>query len=315
MTRIVRAVKHDAGMDLNLLRVFDALWHERKVAAAAERLKLSPPAVSNALARLRRATGDELFIRTPQGMLPTPQAEAMAPAIVAALAAIRGSLAQPRSFEPGLSARRWRLAMSDIGEIVFLPRLAAALRERSPQAQLQALRSGRHELRDALTRGDIDLAVGWLPDLRAGFHRRRLFEQRYVLLMAGAHPLAKGRLTAARLAAQPQVQVLAEGTGHERVDTLLRQHGIERRVPLALPHFAALPWVLRAGDGVAIVPFKLAAQVAGPLGLAVRELPVALPAFEVSLLWHHRAHDDPAHRWMRGLWVELFTEDTKKPAG
>ncbi len=310
----------EAGtLDLNLLRVFDALWHERKVVAAAERLKLSPPAVSNALARLRRASGDELFTRTPQGMLPTPHAEAMAPAIVAALAAVRGSFARPRSFEPGPSTRRWRLAMSDIGEIVFLPRLAAALRGQSPQAQLQVLRDGgspgRHALRDALARGDIDLAVGWLPDLRAGFHRRRLFEQRYVLLMAGTHPLAKGRLTAARLAAVPQVQVLAEGTGHERVDALLRRHGIERRVPLALPHFAALPWVLRDGDGVAIVPFKLAAQVAAPLGLAVRELPVPLPAFEVSLVWHHRAHDDPAHRWMRGLWVQLFAEGEKKPAG
>lgn len=308
-------MKHGAPLDLNLLRVFDALWHERKVAAAAERLGLSAPAVSNALARLRRATGDELFTRTPQGMLPTPQAESMAPAIVAALAAIRGSLARPRSFEPGLSTRRWRLAMSDIGEIVFLPRLAAALREHSSQAQLQALRSGRHELRDALTRGDIDLAVGWLPDLRAGFHRRRLFEQRYVLLMAGAHPLARARLTAARLAAVPQVQVLAEGTGHERVDALLRQHGIERQTPLSLPHFAALPWLLREGDGVAIVPCKLAAQVAEPLGLAVRELPVPLAAFEVSLVWHHRAHDDAAHRWMRGLWVQLFAEGEKKPAG
>lgn len=318
-------MKHDAAMDLNLLRVFDALWHERKVVAAAERLKLSPPAVSNALARLRRATGDELFTRTPQGMLPTPQAEAMAPAIVAALAAIRGSLARPRRFEPAASTRHWRLAMSDIGEIVFLPRLAAALRAQSPQARLQVLRGGRaegrHALRDALTRGDVDLAVGWLPDLRAGFHRRRLFGQRYVLLMAATHPLAllpRGRLTAARLAASPQVQVLAEGTGHERVDALLRQQGIERSLPLSLPHFAALPWVLRDGDGVAIVPFKLAAQVAAPLGLAVRELPVALPAFEVSLVWHHRAHDDAAHRWMRGLWVELFSETgtgEKKPAG
>lgn len=300
-------------MDLNLLRVFDALWHERKVVAAAERLRLSPPAVSNALARLRRATGDELFTRTPQGMLPTPHAEAMAPALVAALATLGQSLARPRRFEPAESQRAWRLAMSDIGEIVFVPRLAAALRERSPAATLQVQRAGRGALREALTRGEVDLAVGWLPDLRAGFHRRRLFDQRYVLLMAGSHPLARGRLTPARLAAAPQVQVLAEGTGHERVDALLQQHGVARRTPLALPHFAALPWVLRDGAGVAVVPYKLALQVAAPLGLVVRELPLALPAFEVSLVWHHRTHADAAHAWMRGLWVELFAEN-KKPA-
>jgi DNA-binding transcriptional LysR family regulator len=303
-------MKHDGAMDLNLLRVFDALWHERKVVAAAERLKLSPPAVSNALARLRRATGDELFVRTPQGMLPTPHAESLAPALVAALATLSGSLARPRRFEPGASARHWRLAMSDIGEIVFLPRLAALLRQRSPQSRLQAVRAGLGSMREALARGEVDLAVGWLPDLRVGFHRRRLFEQRYVLLMGGGHPLARGRLTLARLAAVPQVQVLAEGTGHERVDGLLRQQGLVRQTPLSLPHFGSLPWLLREGPDVAVVPHKLAAQVAPPLGLVLRELPLALPVFEVSLVWHHRAHDDAAHRWMRGLWVELFAENT-----
>jgi DNA-binding transcriptional LysR family regulator len=294
-------------MDLNLLRVFDALWHTRKVVAAAERLKLSPPAVSNALARLRRATGDELFTRTPQGMLPTPHAEAIAPALTAALAAIDGSLARPARFVPRSSGRSWRIAMTDIGEITFLPRLMAALHERAPQAVVHTVRNSPQDTRQAMTLGGVDLAVGWLPELEAGFHSRHLFEQRYVLLMDAANPLARGRIGPARLASAPHVQVLAEGTGHERVERLLRQQGVERQAPLALPHFAALPWVLRGSHHVAVVPFKLAAQVAGPLGLVQRELPVALPRFEVSLVWHHRAHADPAHRWMRALWAELFS--------
>lgn len=294
-------------MDLNLLRVFDALWHERKVVAAAERLKLSAPAVSNALARLRRATGDELFTRTPQGMLPTPHAEAIAPALTAALAAIDGSLARPARFMPASSTRVWRIAMTDIGEITFLPRLMAALHERAPQAVLHTVRNGLQDTRQAMTSGGVDLAVGWLPGFEAGFHRRRLFEQRYVLLMDAAHPLASGRITASRLAAEPQVQVLAEGTGHEGIDRLLRQQGIERALPLALPHFAALPWVLRQSRYLAVVPVKLAAQVAAPLSLVARELPVPLLRFDVSLVWHHRAHADPAHRWMRSLWAELFS--------
>jgi DNA-binding transcriptional LysR family regulator len=294
-------------MDLNLLRVFDALWHTRKVAAAAQRLQLTPPAVSNALARLRRATGDELFTRTPQGMLPTPHAEALAPALTSALAAIDTSLARPARFVARNSARVWRIAMTDIGEIVFLPRLLAALHERAPSALLQTVRNSPADTRQAMTSGAVDLGVGWLPELEAGFHRRRLFEQRYVLLMDTSNALARGRITPARLAAAAHVQVLAEGTGHERVERLLRQHGIERQATLALPHFAALPWVLRESDRVAVVPYQLAAQVAGPLGLVQRELPAVLPRFEVSLVWHHRAHADPAHRWMRGLWAELFS--------
>jgi DNA-binding transcriptional LysR family regulator len=283
-------VKHlETTIDLNLLRVFDALWHTRKVVAAAERLQLTPPAVSNALARLRRATGDELFTRTPQGMLPTPHAQAIAPALTQALAAIDGSLARPARFVPRSSGRTWRIAMTDIGEIVFLPRLLAALAERAPQALLHTVRNRASDTRAALTEGSLDLAVGWLLELEAGFHRRRLFEQRYVLLMAAAHPLSRGRITPARLATVPQVQV------------------IERQATVALPHFAALPWVLRDAVRVAVVPHQLAAEVAGPLGLVVRELPAALPRFEVSLVWHHRTHAEAAHRWMRGLWVELFS--------
>jgi DNA-binding transcriptional LysR family regulator len=296
--------------DLNLLRVFDALMHEGKVVTAAARLGLSPPAVSNALARLRRATGDPLFVRSAQGMRPTPHAQTLALTVGPALQALQQALASPRAFEPKATGRRFRVAMTDIGEIVFLPRLMQVLQTEAPQVVIHTVRNAAAATRDEMARGGVDLAVGWLPDLDAGFHQRRLFEQRYVCLMAVGHPLAKGRLTAERYRKAQHVVVLAEGTGHDRVAKLLRQLGAQALVPLALPHFVAAPWILADTALVATVPLKLAQQVAGPLGLAVRELPkdlpLELPPFEVNLFWHERVHRDPGHRWLRERWARLF---------
>lgn len=294
------------SFDLNLLRVFDALMRERKVAAAALRLGLSAPALSNALARLRRATGDELFTRTPQGMQPTPRAQAMASTLADALARIEASLGPAPVFDPIRSARHFRLAMTDIGETVFLPTLVRELPTLAPQLTLATVRGSTAELREAMADGRVDLAVGWLPDLSAGFHARRLFEQRYVCLMAAAHPLARGRLTPARLAAARHAVVLAEGTGHERVERLLKAAGVRRPTVLQLPHFAAVPHIVAASDLVATVPHKLAERVAGPFGLAVREWPLALPSFAVDVFWHRRVHQDAGNRWLREQLARWF---------
>jgi DNA-binding transcriptional LysR family regulator len=299
-------------MDLNLLRVFDALWQERKVVAAAQRLQLSAPAVSNALARLRRATGDELFTRTPQGMLPTPHAQAIAPALTEALARIDASLARPARFMPASSARSFRIAMTDIGEIVFLPTLMRALQQQAPELSVSTVRNTAVQLAQAMAEGTVDLAVGWLPDLAAGFRQRRLFEQRYQCLMAAGHPLARGRLTSARFASARHALVVAEGTGHERVEKQLQRHGVKRLLPLQLPHFVAVPWIVADTDLLVIVPQTLAQKVAAPLGLVVRELPVELPGFEVNLFWHQRVQADPGHRWMRELWAQLFGQPAPK---
>lgn len=296
------------AFDLNLLRVFDALMQERKVAAAAGRLGLSAPALSNALGRLRRATGDELFTRTPQGMQPTPRAQAMAATLADALARVEASLALAPSFDPAASTRHFRLAMTDIGEIVFLPTLMRELPRMAPRLTLGTVRGSTVDLREAMADGRIDLAIGWLPDLAAGFHKRRLFDQRYVALMAAAHPLAHGRLTTARLAAARHAVVRAEGTGHERVERLLAAAGIARPTVLQLPHFVAVPHIVAASDLVATVPHKLAERVAAPFGLVVRDLPLALPRFEVDLIWHRRVHQDGGNRWLREQLARWFGE-------
>ncbi len=293
-------------LDLNLLRVFDALSSEHKVVAAAARLKLSPPAVSNALARLRRATGDQLFTRVPGGMQPTAYAQAIAPAINQALAAIDNALTARAPFAAERSARAFRVAMTDIGEIHFLPRLLQAVRRAAPAVVLSTVRDSAINLREEMARGSVDLAVGWLPDLSAGFHQRRLFTQRYVCLMAQSNPLARGTLTKSRFLAAGHVQARAEGTGHQHVDKLLRRAGLPRELVLSVPHFVALPFIVAASDLVAVVPEVLAERTASGLKLVCRDTPVALPSFEVNLFWHQRVHRDAANQWLRDLVVQLF---------
>jgi DNA-binding transcriptional LysR family regulator len=296
---------HDK-LDLNLLRVFDALMTDRQVAAAAQRIGLSAPATSNALARLRRATGDALFTRTPAGMQPTAYAQAVAPGIAQALATLEQSFAGPAAFDPATSRRAFRLAMSDIGEIWFLPTLMAALREAAPQVTLATVRPGTVELKAAMADGRVDLAIGWLPELGAGFHQRRLFTQRYVLLMAAGHPLARGRLTAERFRRARHAVVHAAGTGHERIAALLRRAGVAAPAVLALPHFVAVPYIVGESDLVVVVPEKLAERAAAPFGLAWREPPFDWPTFEVNVFWHQRAHQDAGNRWLRETLARRF---------
>lgn len=293
-------------LDLNLLRVFDALMGERQVAAAARRLGLSAPATSNALARLRRATGDALFTRTPAGMQPTAYAQGIAAPVRAALAALEQSLQGPARFDAATSRRAFRVAMSDIGEIWFLPTLMAALRAEAPSVTLATVRPGTVELKTTMADGGVDLAIGWLPALGAGFHQRRLFAQRYVTLMAAGHPLARGRLTRERFLRARHAVVQAAGSGHERVQALLRRAGVPDPVALQLPHFVAVPYIVAESDLIVTVPEKLAERAVAAFGLVQRELPIALPSFEVNVFWHQRAHQDPGNRWLRERLTQLF---------
>jgi DNA-binding transcriptional LysR family regulator len=160
--------------DLNLMVVFDALMRERQVSRAAAELGLSQPAVSNALARLRRLLGDPLFVRTPGGMAPTPRALAMAPAVGQALAQLRGALNTAAGFDPAASTREFRLGMTDVGEIYFLPGLLRALGERAPGVLVSTARHSAVQLAEALAGDQLDLAIGLLPQLQGGFFRRQL---------------------------------------------------------------------------------------------------------------------------------------------
>ena len=298
-----------SDIDLNQLVLFQQLMVERRVSKVAENLGLTQPAVSNTLAKLRRQFGDDLFVRTPTGMMPTPFAEQLAEPIGYALGMIHSGLNQHTSFDPASVKRSVTIGMTDIGEIVFLPELVERLRQAAPGVSLCTVRTTATNLRDDMEAGKVDLAIGPLPQLKAGFFQRRLFRQRYVCLFRKGHALDRKRLTLADFKAAEHLIIVSAGTGHGKVDELIRRAGIERSVRLTVPHFVSVGHILRRSDMVATVTERLAESLAEPFDLSFRRHPVELPEIAINVFWHAKVHRSPAHQWLRGVVFDLFGED------
>jgi len=298
-----------SDIDLNQLVLFQQLMVDRHVSKAAENLGLTQPAVSNTLAKLRRQFGDDLFVRTPTGMMPTPFAEQLAEPIGYALGMIHSGLNQHSRFDPASVRRSVTIGMTDIGEIVFLPALVERLRQEAPGVSLSTVRTTTTNLRDDMEAGKVDLAIGPLPQLKAGFFQRRLFRQRYVCLFRKGHSLDRKRLTLADFKAAEHLVIVSAGTGHGKVDELIRRAGVERSVRLTVPHFVSVGHLLRRTDMVATVTERLAESLVEPFDLTFRPHPIDLPEIAINVFWHAKVHRSPAHQWLRSVVFDLFGED------
>lgn len=296
-------------IDLNLLTVFMQLYEDRKVSLAADNLNLSQPAVSSALARLRRLLGDPLFLRTARGMQPTPLADQLAVPIGNALASIRDALANQEHFEAATSTRQFTIAMTDIGEFHFLPQLITKLEQAAPGVSINTVRSTAVNLKFDMETGRVDLAIGHLPDLTTDFHRRTLFPQRYVCLFRHGHAMDCAAPTLETLQAASHAVVVSAGTGHGRADDFLKRAGIHRAIRLRVPDFVALADILESSDLVATVPMAFAMRSVKHFKLRYIEHPVALPPIDIDLFWHAKQHRDSANCWLRDLITQHFQVD------
>jgi DNA-binding transcriptional LysR family regulator len=295
-------------LDLNLLRAFDAVLRDGSVTAAAGRLGLSQPAMSNALARLRRLLGDPLFMRTPGGMRPTPFAQQLAAPVQQALDLIRASLSQQAGFEPRTSDRIFRLQLTDVGEIAFLPPLLERLQRDAPRVRIETQHLPQDEVSDALATGEVDLAVGFLPELSQGVVQRHLFRDRYVCLVRADHPRIRSRLTLAQFLAATHVLVSSRGSAHEIVEQTLRNQGVVRKIALRVPHFTVVPMILARTDHMVIVPEGLVRAITRFGRFKALKPPVDIPALDVKVHWHERFDQDPGIAWLRGVLVDLHAQ-------
>ena len=295
-------------LDLNLLVVFNELLTERRVARAADKLGVSQPAVSNSLAKLRRLFDDELFLRTPKGMEPTPYAEQLAESVGYALAMIHSGINQRTEFEPASAERSFTISVTDVGEIYFMPPLIERLRTEAPRVALSTVRSTATTLRDDLESGRVDLAIGLLPQLKAGFFQRRLFSQSYVCLMRRGHRLDKKRISLSEFTAAEHLVVVSAGTGHSKIDELLQRSGVDRTVRLTVPHYVSVGHILQASDLLATVPERLADRLLEPFGLVKVPHPAKLPEVAINVFWHAKYQRAPSNRWLRGILFDLFAD-------
>lgn len=297
---------HD--IDLNLLSVFQEVYRERQISSAARKLGLSQSAVSNALARLRRSFGDELFVRTASGMQPTPLATQMAEPIGVAMAQVALALNQRSRFDPATSSRRFVLAMTDVGEIYFMPTLIERCKLLAPLVEISSMRAGSLALKEEMEGGRVDLAVGPFEDISEALYQRQLFRQPYVTMMRKGHPLAKGEMTLARFVKAEHMLVDANESPYDRINALLARAGVGPSVRFRVPHFTAVPYMVSTSDLVVTVPQKLAERAALPFGLEWIVPPLELPTLQTNVFWHRRYNQDPGNQWLRGLLAEVFAE-------
>jgi len=290
-------------LDLNLLRVFDAVLRGRSVTAAAAQLALTQPAVSNALARLRGAFDDALFLRTPQGMAPTPFARELAEPVRQALALLEAALAHGPGFDPATSSRSFRFYMSDLGQIEFLPPLLERLRRSAPQVRLEAVALEPEDIAGALAAGSLDLAIGFLPALGPPLRRRALFKDPYLCLMRADHPISA--LTRKKFLEASHALVTYRG-GHRVVEEALERAGVGRRIALRVPHFTVVPMVLERTDLILTLPARVARVFERRGSLKALPPPVPIPLAEVAVHWHERFDADAGNRWLREQIAELL---------
>lgn len=293
-------------LDLNLLELFESVWRTRNLTATGERLGLSQPAVSRGLARLRETYGDELFVRQQRGVQPTPFAQTLAEPVSAALAIVRRTIEKP-SFSAAEDTRRFCIALSDIGERYFLPRLAAWLAGHAPRVSIDTVSPSRGDLLTGLSSGEIDLAVGFLPGLGKQVQDKRLFREKFVYVARQGHPRVDGRLDADQLREIPHVVGSPYGTQHAAaVEKVLTGPRVRAVVAMRVRSFLSIGPIVAGSDLVAVVPSNLATLVAEHVALQLVPPPVRFPGFDVSMVWHRRFNRDPGGAWLRDVFSQLF---------
>lgn len=302
-----------AGIDLNLLVVLDALMTERHVTRAGERIGLSQPATSNALARLRRLTQDDLFVRTRAGLQPTPGAIALAQQIQPALKQIQAALSPDPTFDPRSSDRIFALGMTDYVEFVILPRLLETLETQAPQVQIQVRSGDRQRLLALLDNGEVDLICGVFPEQVAWHEEQLLFQETYVCVCRRDHPHIGDALSLEQYLAAAHLLVSVREDRVGRVDQLLAAQHLSRHVALSLPHFLVAPFILARTHLVATLAQRVAHEFAAAQNLKILPCPLPLEGFSVFMRSHQSTRTNLTNQWLKNTLLAVATAQTAAP--
>ena len=296
-------------LDLNLLLVFSAVMRERSVGKAADRLFIGPSAVSMALSRLRVAIGDQLFVKTSDGMEPTSGALALWKELAPALSSVESSVRSVRSFDPSTSERTVRFAAPDDLDVAILPRLFDRLAQEAPGIRMIVRPADYRTLLDRLNTGDADLALSATPPSMDKRHRtRHLYDEPFAVLYSHAQLAQRGDLDVDTYVHTPHLFRSLSGDLKGQIDDALATIGKTRKVAIALSNFSVCPFLLKTQPCLINMPAVAAYYFAKTFDLELSALPIGVEKFSVSTIWHSRSDEDAFHRWFRGTVAETCLE-------
>ncbi|MCQ4159880.1 LysR family transcriptional regulator [Roseomonas sp. GC11] len=301
------------GIDLNLLRVFMAIWDLRSLTAAGDRLGLTQPAVSHALRRLRETFHDPLFVRAGHAMVPTEAAARLREPLDQAFALLHRAVQEHRSFDPARSDRIFRIAMTDASEYFLLPKLLPALKREAPSVRLEITPLSVETVAAAMRSGEVDLAFGYVPGPEEGIDSGAIFSDAFVCMVRAGHPLPDRPVTAEDLSGLQYVYATVNAAGHQVIERVLQALGVRREFILRIAHFTVAPEVVRSTDLAVIFPRSIAERFNSHGDFRLHPLPFTLPPIEVGVHTHASFQGDAGIQWLRRRILALHADFGARP--
>jgi DNA-binding transcriptional LysR family regulator len=299
------------SFDLNLLPVLVTIYERGSVSAAAQHLAMSQSAVSTALGKLRQRYGDPLFHRVGHGMQPTARMRGLIKPVREALARVDGTLVSEPGFNPTKTEQTSAFAMSDLGEMVFLPKILHRIRQLAPRAFVRSVSGSAAQIEHGLETGQIDLAVGYFPDLREkSFMEQHLFFHHFVCLLRANHPITATNLSISQFLSLEHAVVYGAGRTYEIFERFLKAKRIHRRVVLETPHFMSIPFIISQSDLIVTVPHAIGIFVRSVhMNIRIAQPPMRTPRIDLKMHWHRNFQRDAKNKWLREIVASLFTDE------
>jgi DNA-binding transcriptional LysR family regulator len=295
--------------DLNLLPIVIALYDELSVSRAARELGMSQPAVSKALRRLRETFDDDLFVRGPSGIVPTPRAHAIVRAARPHLQHLQEDLVKGERFDPATSTRPIVLGLSDIAEMAFLPSILDHVRAHAPKCPVLTVTAPDAQLGEALEKGDVDVAAGYFPALALrNFRQRRLSKHGFACLMRAGHPLWKSRLTVSAFLAAEHIVVRRQGRSQDILERFIERRKMRRKIAMYTSNVLSVPFIVMDTQLVATLPYAIVTRFASMTSQVAAALPPFDLTYDLKLHWHRRFDNEPRSIWLREQLAIVFKD-------
>ena len=294
-------------LDCKLLSIFYYIYKFKSVSSAADYLAMSQPAVSNILNKIRAHYNDPLFLRIGNEMIPTELSKQLFPLVSEALNKVEIINNFTINFDEQASHQQFTIAMTDVSHLVLLPKISQYLKKHAPHIKLN-VRAITSETSYQMANGEIDLAVGFLPQLENGFYQQKLFEQYYVVLASKDHPrLTPNHLTVEHYLAESHIDIDA-GIGHYHIENELLNLELKRNILMRIPSYLGVGLVVQETDAIATVPYYLSEVLLARGNLQIFDAPIAFPSYGVKQYWHMSCHHKTSHQWLRHMCYEIFSQ-------